>query len=185
MLLSWKRLTHAVKMTNPWWEYHEDTFTMPNGKTGTYHFMHTTGSVVVIPMTDDGRVVCTRQYRYLADRISLELVGGGIESGQTAEEAARNELAEETGFAADSLEKIGEIMPLPGLVKETEYVFLASGLRDVPAHPDVTEEFETVLLTPEELDTAIGGEFFNGWSIAAWALARPRILREFGQRTNV
>ena len=56
-------------------------------------------------------------------------------------------------------------------------VFLARGLRQVPQHPDATEEFEQLLLTPTELEEHIrSGSVWDGMTLAAWSLARSRFL---------
>jgi hypothetical protein len=55
-------------------------------------------------------------------------------------------------------------------------VYLATGLKFVGSAPDETEEFELVWLTPHELDEQIQNcTIWDGMTMAAWAIARPRI----------
>ncbi|MBI4599179.1 NUDIX hydrolase [Candidatus Uhrbacteria bacterium] len=177
MLHAWKRLSTQVRFRNPWWEYRIDRFQLKSGKQGEYHYMHTLGGVTVIPVTDEGRILCVSQYRYLLDRDSLEFPGGGIKLGQAPEEAARGELSEETGFEARTLRLIGTFATDAGLLDETGYVFLGTCLIPKPAAADETEEFELVSLLPEEVDSRIAsGGLFNGYALAAWAIAKPHVF---------
>ncbi len=76
-------------------------FQFPDGHTDTYDLMDEGPVVCTLALTAAGRVVLARQYRPGPDEILLELPGGGMEPGETPEQAARRELLEETGYAGD------------------------------------------------------------------------------------
>ncbi len=48
-------------------------------------------------------ILLTRQYRYLIDRVSWEIPGGKVDSGEGLEQAARRECLEETGYLCRTL----------------------------------------------------------------------------------
>ena len=173
----WKPRRRTVVCENPWWTYRLDMVELPSGKQVEYHYVHTRGSAMVVPVTADGRLLLVRQYRYPQDRESLEFPGGGIEQGASAEETARAELAEETGWRAAVWEKVGSFNPFNGVTDEMCQVFVARGLEPAPdAQPDETEELERVTLSAEELDEAIrSGTVWDGMSMAAWLLARGAV----------
>jgi ADP-ribose pyrophosphatase len=172
-LRRWRRLSGEVVARNPWWTYRLDRCELPSGAPGEYHFVHTPGSAMVVPVEADGRVLLVNQYRYLLDRESLEFPGGGVKEGSTHEAAARAELAEEVGRTAATLEPVGTFNPFNGVTDEMCRVFLARGLRPVEAAPDETEEFEVLALAPAEIDARIrSGEIWDGMTLAAWCLAR-------------
>lgn len=156
-----------------------DEFEIPGVTTGKYYYCETPGSVCVIPIDNDGTILCVKQYRYLADRMSIEFPGGGVKADQSIENAVRAELAEEVGMTADQLQFVATIYPFPGLVKEAQHIFLATKLQTVSeTHKDATEEFELLRATPEDIEQYIAsGEMIDGWALGAWAVARPRILR--------
>ncbi len=172
-LQHWKKLTEKTLHKNPWWTYKVDTFNIRAGQTGEYHYVHTPGASLVIPILDDGKILLVRQYRYLCDRESLEFPCGGVKEGSTYENTAREELAEETGFTASSFEAVGEFNPYNGVTDEICRVFFARQLSKVESSPDTTEEFEQHRLSTHELQLKIdAGEVWDGMTLAAWSLAR-------------
>ena len=173
----WQRLSTETINQNPWTEFRHDRFRMENGKEGDYFYLHTPGSVLIIPIQADGRIVLHRQYRYLFDRDSLEFPGGGIKSGQTPEQAIAAELAEEVGLQAKQIRRIGGLAPANGVFDELEHVYLAWDFEVVPAAPEETENFILEYLTPAEIDAKIASnELWDGFSVGPWALAKPHVL---------
>src|SRR5713101_9158930 len=100
MLAAWKKLQLLQETKNPWWTYRIEEFELASGVKGHYHYVHTNGSSLTIPLLDDGRVALVRQYRYLCKRESLEFPCGSVKDGSTYRETAKTELAEEAGFGA-------------------------------------------------------------------------------------
>src|SRR5262245_16588314 len=58
------------------------------------------GSVVVLPLLPDGKIVLVRQYRHAAGQYMWELVAGRMEKGESPKKGAARELIEETGYRA-------------------------------------------------------------------------------------
>lgn len=173
----WKTLSRSTVAANPWWSYRKDLVVLPDGRQGEYHSVHTEGASMVVPVLDSGELVLVSQYRYLGGRRSLEFPCGGVKPDHTHEETAGQELAEEAGFAADSLTEIGSFNPYNGVTDELCRVYVARSLRPVQAPADVTEDCERVILTVEELEQRIrSGEIWDGMTLAAWMLARPHVL---------
>ncbi len=171
-LKRWKKLSDSVVVKNPWWTYKRDTFELPSGRTGEYHYVSTNGSSLIIPILPDGRILLVNQYRYLAERESLEFPCGSVKDGSTSEATARQELAEETGYSAGELIVAGEFNPYNGVTNEMCRIYLARGLGRTVAVPDETEEFEQVALTPAEIsDRIVSEHIWDGMTIAAWAIA--------------
>ncbi len=161
----------ALIASNPYWDYKLDHYELPTGAAGEYHYVETPGSVLVVPVLDDGRLVMARQYRYLNQQFSIEFPGGGIKRQGNPGEAAGNELAEECGYAAGELKEIGRFNPFNGVTSEICHVFLATGLvRHFMKH-DESEEFDVINLRPGELNDKIAaGEIWDGMTLAAWCI---------------
>jgi ADP-ribose pyrophosphatase len=93
------------------------------------YYMWNRGIRVGLIPFHQGRVLMTRQYRFLANRITLEIPGGKAEKGEKLKEAAIRECKEETGFECRKVKKL--IYYHPGL--DTYYnpttIFISSELK--------------------------------------------------------
>jgi ADP-ribose pyrophosphatase len=177
---AYRQISRTVLFENPWWRYCRDQVELPSGRQGEYHYVLTNGSSMVVPETDDGKLLLVRQYRYTGNRDSIEFPCGGLKAGSTHEETAKDELVEETGFLPGRLECIGGFNPCNGLLDEICRVYLARNLRYVGARPDETESLDLVRLTVNELAGFIrDGTIWDGMTIAAWTIALP-VLRNSG-----
>jgi ADP-ribose pyrophosphatase len=171
----YKQISTRVLFKNSWWRYCLDQVELPSGRPGEYHYVLTHGSSMTIPVAENGKLLLVRQYRYTGRRDSIEFPCGGLKEGATYDESAMSELAEETGFAAGEMEHVGSFNPCNGLLDEICRVYVARNLRYVGERPDETESFELLRLTPEEIDAYVrDGTIWDGMTLAAWAIARPR-----------
>lgn len=176
-LQPWKKLRQAVELKNPWWTYRKDDLLLPTGKMGEYHFVHTNGSSMIVPLLEDGRLILVNQYRYLAQMESLEFPCGSVKNGSTYDDTARLELAEETGFQAHNLKRIARFNPYNGVTDEMCHIYLATNLFPADARPDETEEFERVHLSIAEFEARVtSGTIWDGMTLAAWALVKDKIV---------
>ena len=175
-LQPWKKLTSVVKFTNNWWSYKIDTYLFPNGKQGEYHYCFTHGSVFIVPVTPEGKIIMVKQYRYLNDRFSIEFPGGGVKTENGHDEQARKELVEETGNDG-TLTYAGMFNPFNGVTNEICKVYLARNLKPSREFKkDESEEFELLEYTPAEIEKMIqSNEIYDGMSLAAWALVKDKL----------
>lgn len=176
-LKRWNKNSQRTVIKNDHWSYRLDEFEIEGGSRGEYHYVHTGGSSMVIPVKDNGSILLVNQFRYLNQKESLEFPCGSVEEGLTAEENAIKELREETGFTAAKLEKAGDFSPYTGASDEICTVFIARGLSPAPLKADVTEEFELVEKTYSEIESLIESNFiWDGLSLAAWVLAKKHLI---------
>lgn len=177
MLKHWKQLSKTIRFKNPWWTYKVDTFQIPDGVSGEYHYVYTRGSSMVVPVNSEGKILLVNQYRYLCDKESLEFPCGSINEGSDYVKTAYHELAEETGFKAGSMIEAGHFNPYNGVTSEICHVYLGTDLTATQSKPDETEEFELHTVTFEELEHLISSnKIWDGMTLAAWMLARPKII---------
>lgn len=177
-LFPFARISSRMLADNPYWEYRLDTYRLRDGSEQPYYYVHTRGSVMVIPIAEDGRAVLVRQYRYLWQRESIEFPGGGIPKGIEPIVQAQRELQEEAGVTADNIEHIGDFNPMNGVTDERCYVFVARGLRPAIKAEDPIEETVALLMTMEELAASIAdGTIWDGMTLAAWALVCAKGIR--------
>jgi ADP-ribose pyrophosphatase len=125
-----------------------ESITLPNGHALDAEIIRHPGSVVIVPVQDNGDVVLVRQYRHALGRHVWELPAGSLKPGEDTEVAAFRECQEETGLVPSSLHYLGAYYPTPGYCDERMHFFRATGLRapgagDAQAHPDADEDIET------------------------------------------
>ena len=124
----------------------------PSGLTVTREIVAHPGSVVVLPVFPDGRLLLIRQYRHAARQFLWELVAGHKEPNESFEEGAHRELLEEAGYSAQRVRKILEVYPSPGLLSEKMEIYLAEGLKKGVARPEDDEKITTRILTLKEVE---------------------------------
>jgi ADP-ribose pyrophosphatase len=109
--------------------------------------------------------------------VLLEVPAGGIDRGESPEDAAQRELREEIGMRAGRLEPIAEFYVSPGFLTEYVYAFLATDLSDSPAEADDDEDIAVVRMPlAAAVAMAERGEFRDAKSIAGILVAARRLL---------
>ena len=128
----------------------KDTVTLPNGHTATREVIRHIGAVAVVPLTDDGKVIVERQFRYPLDRVITEIPAGKLDSfTEDRLAAAKRELEEETGYTADTWQELGDFHPTAAYCDEKITLYLATGLHQGQRHLD-DDEFLNVMAVPLE-----------------------------------
>ncbi len=79
------------------------------------------------------------QFRDATGQSLLEVPAGLVDGQEAAEQTARRELLEETGYEAESWRQLGEYYTSPGFTDEKHYLFLAENLRQVSGVQDTNE----------------------------------------------
>ena len=125
-----------------------ETLVLPGGRELKAEIVRHPGSVVIIPMTDSGRILLVKQYRPAIGRWAWELPAGSLEHGEDPRAAAIRECHEEVGLIPNVVERLGSFFPTPGYCDEEMNFFRATGLRtpgpgDEAAKQDADEDIET------------------------------------------
>lgn len=121
----------------------KDRVRMPNGRITVREVVEHSDSVCMVPLDADGNVLLVRQYRKPTESALLEVPAGGIEEGETPEEAAMRELQEEVSHVAGTLTPLTGFWLAPGWCDEYMYAFLATDLRPSDLEQDFDEMVET------------------------------------------
>ncbi len=153
-----------------------DRVRLPNGRRTTREIVIAPNSVCVVPVDAEGNVYLVRQYRKPPERLILEVVAGGVDKGEAAEEAARRELQEEAGLKAESMELLSFFWMSPGFCTEGMHAYLATGLRMGENAPEEDESIEVVRVGLSDVPELIAsGEIQDCKSIASLMLALGRV----------
>ncbi len=133
--------------------------------------------VLALPITEDGRIVMVRQYRFGTRELSTEPPGGMVEPGEDPVLAAVRETAEETGFDGGRARLLATCAPNPAIQSNRCHFVLLEGVRPTANRaPDEHEELQVLCLNPQAaLAAAIADPAQH--SLALLALYRLRDTR--------
>lgn len=110
------------------------------------------GIVVIVPITEEEKVILTRQFRPPVNEYVIEFPAGLNERGDPLEEVARRELLEETGYSAKEIIFIGKGPLSSGASGEVLTAFLAKGLEFKGiGDRDETEDIEVIKIPIKEI----------------------------------
>lgn len=143
------------------------------------------GSVGVVALDDQDRVLLIRQYRHPVGYLLWEVPAGLRDvAGEPTWRTAARELAEEAGYRATEWHTLLDIFTSPGMTDERSRVFLARGLTQIPAaeldfqriHEEAEMPLEWVPLD-DAVARALSGDIGN-------QLAVTGVLAAYAARAN-
>ena len=106
------RISGTETYHGPLLHVYHDRVRLPNGDESGRDYIRHLGAVCIVPLTDDGRVVVERQFRYPLDMVITEIPAGKLDSAEEDRlSAAKRELHEETGLTADRWTYMGDFFP--------------------------------------------------------------------------
>jgi 8-oxo-dGTP pyrophosphatase MutT (NUDIX family) len=133
-----------------------DRFRFADGEEVEREIVRHKGAAGIV-VHDDTHLYLVRQPREaLDDPDFLEIPAGRLDQeGESPLEAAKRELAEEIGKAAEQWEQVTSYVSSAGMSDEVVHVFYATGLSDREADADENERIEIVRWPLDDLDGAI------------------------------
>jgi ADP-ribose pyrophosphatase len=147
---------------------HIDAIRMPDGRETTREIVDHADCIAAIPIDAEGNVILVRQLREAVRKALLEIPAGGIDDGESPEDAVRRELQEEIGYYPHTVEKMGGFYSTPGYCKEFLYIYLATDLEPRKLTAEDTDYIEIVRVPMHLIPGLIvTGEICDAKSIAA------------------
>ncbi|MBP6788631.1 MAG: NUDIX hydrolase [Candidatus Promineofilum sp.] len=163
----------------PWYRVRQDEIITPDGQPGVYNVIEKADAVWIVPVTPKGEVLMVYQYRYTINEWCWEVPAGSVKPGQTPEEAACEELAEEVGGRGGEWQTIGRFFLANGICNEIGHIFLATGVATGDTHHEAAEVMHVHRMpVSRALAMARAGEISDGPSALALLLCADR-LAEF------
>jgi ADP-ribose pyrophosphatase len=161
----------------------QETIELPRGGELVAEIVRHPGSVVIVPVTENGDVMLVRQYRHAIGEWAWELPAGSLKPGEDPDAAAVRECHEEVGLVPGAIERLGALFPTPGYCDEKMTFYRATGLRepghsDPQAHQDEDEDIEARAFPVAQLREMIAtAEIIDMKTVAGLALLTDSALR--------
>jgi len=129
-----------------------DTFNY-NGKVFRKEVVEHSPSVGIIPVINKREIVLIRQFRHAVNKYLVEIPAGKIENNELPYEAAKRELAEETGYTG-GLKPLTGCFLAPSYDTELMHFFVAENVSKLDNHKKMDED-ENITNFVVELKDAI------------------------------
>jgi len=144
-----------------------DTVELPGGRQTTREIVEHEDCVAIVAVDDKDNVLLVKQYRKAVDKELLEIPAGGIDPGETPEDAVCREMREETGFLPRKVTRLGGFYSAPGYSNEYLYLYLATDLVSSPLEAEDTASISLVLVPVAQASGLIAsGAIVDAKSIA-------------------
>jgi len=144
-----------------------DTIQKASGEATTREIVWHADCIAVVVLDDKSNVILEKQYRRPAGKVLLEIPAGGIEEGETPEEAVKRELQEEIGYLPGKVTRLGGFYSAPGYCTEYLHLFLATDLKPSYLTAEDTDEIEIVRVPVSEIKGLIdSGQICDAKSVA-------------------
>ena len=144
-----------------------DTVRTADGRESTREIIEHAACIAVIPVDADDNVLLVRQYRRALDKELLEIPAGGIDEGESAEDAVIREMQEEIGFLPQKIKRLVGFYSTPGFCNEYLHLYLATDLVPGRLHAEDTAGIEVVRIPVSQVpDLVTSGKIEDAKTVA-------------------
>lgn len=156
-----------------------ETFESPSGETFDRDVVYVPAAVAIVPVLDNGDVVCVRQFRPALGHDLLEIPAGMCDvEGEALADTAQRELGEEAGYRAGTIEHMCRYHGSAGFSDARLDIFLGLDLVEVASQSHSEEEAHMTIERIALRDTPrliAAKEIIDAKTIIGLLLARDRL----------
>jgi len=164
--------------SSKFFDVEEKNFLLPQGVSKKYAIVRRKPISVIIPLIDADNLYLILQFRSIFNRWILEAPSGHIDKGESALDAAKRELKEETGLVASDWQKLIEYDSSGSVIDSHVSIFLARKLKKQKASPEDYEDIKLVKMSFDKaLEKIVSGEISTASTIIG-ILLLDKIKRE-------
>ncbi|MBR2676658.1 MAG: NUDIX hydrolase [Solobacterium sp.] len=183
--LIWEEVKTEHLVQDEWIDFRRHAYRFPDGTVFEPFYSYSRRDFVVIAATDtEGRYICVKQFRQGIREVTTEFCAGGIETKdgseqdriETALEAAKRELLEETGYTSSEWRFLLMIPSHATITDNYAYLFEAKNcVRTSDQHLDETEFLKVEIRSEPEIEALIkAGKFQQALHILAMLCSKYR-----------
>lgn len=144
-------LVHKGKITT----VYTDKVQLPDGQMADWDYIAHKGAAAFVGETEDGKIAMVKQYRNALNRYTLEIPAGGINKGESFEQAAVRELNEETGYRVKNVSHLIDVFTTVAFCDEKIGIYCGDIELEGAQKLDEDEYVEILFYSLEELENMI------------------------------
>ena len=153
--MKFEKINSKLAWTGKVFDVVVDTFKVEDGIVERQYITSDYKAVVVLPITQDNKVVLVSQFRSATGGMLAEVPAGKTEPSEDLRVAAIRELEEETGYKAQKMTYLGNAYASPGISSEMYHFYVATDLVKGQAHPDADEDTVAVEIPFDEFVNSV------------------------------
>ncbi len=153
---------------SPYINIFKDKIMLPDGNIlNDYHRIEIRDAVILLVEDNDKRLMIYKEYRHGIGRESFTLPAGGIEDGESIENASLRELNEETGYTSTNIKKIKSFIVSGSYMFSNLHFMHIKGIERInsPLIKDI-ENPEIMWLSKKDVSNALKNNKFAGLTYA-------------------
>jgi len=164
----------------PFYKVIKEDVSLPNGKIATYYTHVANNPFVAIIAIKKDKLLVQHQFRPTIKVWNWEFPMGALDNNESALEAAKRELLEETGYGAESWTDLGFFYVGPGHSNNFGTVFLAQNIiKKSEQNLETSEIIEPKLILISDFEKLIAdGTIKNGPTLACWQMYQQKIVNK-------
>ena len=169
------RVVATKRIRDTWPPISEDEVVLPSGARKDWIRMHLGTSAAILAVTKEKEIILTREYRHGLARTAYSLPGGTARDSESADDCARRELLEETGYQAGRLLEMFAGNSLTAYLEGTLHLFFTRECVPTDRRPD-PDEIQSVerMSVTQALANARAGAFESAVLTLAILMADAR-----------
>lgn len=155
-----------------------DEISLPNGEKSSREYSVHGGASCIIARLNNGKILMERQFRYPVNKIIYEFPAGKCDKNEDPKLAALRELKEETGYIANRIEFLGNIIPAAAYSNEVLSIYYCDDLVKGETNLDDNEFLEVIELSEEEIEELIrNNEIIDSKTVAGFYQYKLKIKK--------
>ena len=171
--MQWTVHGERVIYESPWVRLSLADVEVPGQRRFDHHVVRSVrGAAGVVVTNESNEVLLLWRHRFITESWGWEIPAGGVDAGESTEDAARREVLEETGWAVDELTSLTAYHPMNGISDQVFSLFHARGAKYLQPPTD-TSESERIEWVPlaAAMRAVAAGEVRDGMSLTALTYA--------------